>query len=65
MSYWKNKPKVIPIDLGRQPCVDDFLIENTTLKRTFHQVIMRRSSRAIRSSKRIKNGEEFEGLLLS
>lgn len=29
-------PAVIPIDVGRQLFVDDFLIEHTTLKRTFH-----------------------------
>lgn len=34
--YLKNPPKVIPIDVGRQLFVDDFLIENTTLKRTHH-----------------------------
>jgi predicted neuraminidase len=37
VPYLKKKPKVIPIDLGRQLFVDDFLIEMTTLKRTFHQ----------------------------
>lgn len=37
VPYLKKKPKVIPIDLGRQLFVDDFLIEKTTLKRTFHQ----------------------------
>lgn len=37
VPYLNKKPKVIPIDLGRQLFVDDFLIEKTTLKRTFHQ----------------------------
>jgi hypothetical protein len=37
VPYLKDKPKVIPIDIGRQLFVDDFLIEKTTLKRTFHQ----------------------------
>ncbi len=37
VPYLKKKPKVILIDLGRQLFVDDFLIEKTTLKRTFHQ----------------------------
>jgi predicted neuraminidase len=37
VPYLKDKPKVIPIDLGRQLFVDDLLIEKTTLKRTFHQ----------------------------
>jgi hypothetical protein len=34
--YLKSPPRVIPIDLGRQLLVDDFLVEETTLKRTFH-----------------------------
>ncbi|MEX2215998.1 MAG: hypothetical protein WD768_17940 [Phycisphaeraceae bacterium] len=35
--YLVKPPKVISIDVGRQLFVDDFLIEQTTLKRTFHQ----------------------------
>ncbi|MBQ0032443.1 MAG: hypothetical protein KBT68_06540, partial [bacterium] len=31
-----NIPKTIPIDLGRQLFVDDFLIESTDLERAFH-----------------------------
>ncbi|NQT12040.1 MAG: hypothetical protein HQ582_04795, partial [Planctomycetes bacterium] len=34
--YLQSPPKVIPIDVGRQLLVDDFLIEETTLKRTYH-----------------------------
>jgi hypothetical protein len=37
VPYAQHPPKVIPIDVGRQLFVDDFLIEKTTLKRTFHQ----------------------------
>lgn len=37
VPYLKQKPKVIPIDRGRQLFVDDFLIAKTDLKRTFHQ----------------------------
>jgi hypothetical protein len=37
VPYLKNPPAVIPIDLGRQLFVDDFLVKETTLKRTFHQ----------------------------
>ncbi|QIF01437.1 sialidase family protein [Roseimicrobium sp. ORNL1] len=33
----KNKPDVIPITFGRQLFVDDFLIEETNLKRTYHE----------------------------
>jgi len=35
--YLESPPEVIPIDVGRQLLVDDFLVEATTLKRTFHQ----------------------------
>jgi hypothetical protein len=34
--YLKSPAAVIPIDVGRQLLVDDFLIEQTTLKRTLH-----------------------------
>ncbi|HRT95476.1 MAG TPA: hypothetical protein P5532_13700 [Planctomycetota bacterium] len=34
--YLTSPPAVIPIDVGRQLFVDDFLIEKTDLKRTFH-----------------------------
>jgi len=35
--YIQSPPEVIPIDVGRQLFVDDFLIEKTTLKRTCHR----------------------------
>lgn len=35
--YLVSPPKVIPIDVGRQLFIDDFLIEQTTLERTFHR----------------------------
>jgi len=38
VPYLKSPPAVIIIDVGRQLFVDDFLIEQTTLKRTFHTV---------------------------
>jgi len=37
VPYLKSLPSVIPIDLGRQLFVDDFLIESSTLKRSFHK----------------------------
>ncbi len=36
VPYLENPPDVIPIDVGRQLFVDDFLVEATNLKRTFH-----------------------------
>ncbi len=35
--YLVDRPDVVPIDLGRQLFVDDFLIEQTSLVRTFHR----------------------------
>src|SRR6266511_2593919 len=35
-AYLTAPPAVIPIDVGRQLFVDDFLIADTTLKRTHH-----------------------------
>lgn len=35
--YLANPPAVIPIDVGRQLFVDDFLIEQTTMVRQWHQ----------------------------
>jgi len=34
--YLTDPPAVIPIDIGRQLFVDDFLIDETSLSRTFH-----------------------------
>lgn len=36
VPYLQRPPEVVKIDVGRQLFVDDFLIEETTLKRTFH-----------------------------
>ena len=37
VPYLEHPPRVIPIDVGRQLFVDDFLVESTDLKRVFHQ----------------------------
>lgn len=36
VPYLNDIPKTLPIDVGRQLFVDDFLIESTTLERRFH-----------------------------
>lgn len=36
VPWLQQKPTVIPIDVGRQLVVDDFLIEKTDLQRAFH-----------------------------
>ena len=37
IPYLQNPPKVILIDVGRQLLIDDFLIEQSDLARTFHR----------------------------
>lgn len=37
--YLKAPPRVIPIDVGRQLFVDDFLIESTNMTRTHHRPV--------------------------
>ncbi len=37
VPYLESPPKVISIDVGRQLFMDDFLVETTTLKRTYHR----------------------------
>lgn len=37
IPYLKSRPKLVPIDIGRQLFIDDFLIEKTTLTREFHR----------------------------
>lgn len=46
--YLKAPPAVIPIDLGRQLLVDDFLVEQTTLTRTFHRPTPHRATPVLR-----------------
>ncbi len=38
-AYLVSPPSVIPIDIGRQLFVDDFLIDQTTLTRTYHRAV--------------------------
>lgn len=37
--YLVSPPEVIPIDVGRQLFVDDFLVAETTLTRTYHKAV--------------------------
>lgn len=46
--YLKSPPAVIPIDLGRQLFVDDFLVEQTTLTRTFHRPVPHKATPVLR-----------------
>jgi hypothetical protein len=37
VPYLSNRPDVVPVDVGRQLFVDDFLVERTDLERRFHK----------------------------
>jgi hypothetical protein len=39
VPYLESRPAVVPIDVGRQLLMDDFLIERTDLTRTFHMPV--------------------------
>ena len=49
VPYLKDPPKVIPIDVGRQLLVDDFLIEKSDLKRTFHRPAFHKTNPVIKA----------------
>jgi hypothetical protein len=49
--WLKSPPAVIPIDVGRQLFVDDFLIQETTLRREFHQPVDHPRSPVLRPEK--------------
>jgi hypothetical protein len=49
--YLISPPAVIPIDVGRQLFVDDFLIADTTLKRSFHRPRYHSASPVLRPDK--------------
>jgi hypothetical protein len=51
VPYLVSPPAVIPIDVGRQLFVDDFLIESTTLKRTFHSAEYYKENPVLRPDK--------------
>jgi hypothetical protein len=52
VPYLRNPPSVIPIDVGRQLFVDDFLIEQTTLTRRFHKCELYAGNPVLRPDKR-------------
>lgn len=52
VPYLEQKPEVIPIDVGRQLLVDDFLIEGTTLQRQFYKAELYEKSPVLRPDRR-------------
>jgi hypothetical protein len=52
VPYLKSPPAPIPIDVGRQLFVDDFLVESTTLRRVFHKPVQHEANPILRPNKR-------------
>ncbi|MDD4756462.1 MAG: hypothetical protein PHG29_10320 [Prolixibacteraceae bacterium] len=52
-----SPPEVIPVDLGRQLFVDDFLIENTTLKRAFHKAVKYHGNPVLKPETKLELGD--------
>ena len=55
VPYLDHPPDVIPIDVGRQLFVDDFLIQETTLKREFHRPLYHKANPIIKPDKPWEN----------
>jgi hypothetical protein len=52
VPYLASPPAVIPIDVGRQLFVDDFLIDRTTLRRTFHHATYHKATPVLRPDRK-------------
>ncbi|MBI2431847.1 MAG: hypothetical protein HYV26_03140, partial [Candidatus Hydrogenedentes bacterium] len=61
VPYLEQIPGVIPIDVGRQLFVDDFLLEPCTLTRTYHQVVWHPASPVLRPDKPWESDAESQG----
>jgi hypothetical protein len=57
--YLADPPRVIPIDLGRQLFVDDFLVEETSMVRTFHLASYHPASPVLRPETALERHDEY------
>ncbi len=57
--YLVDRPEVVPIDVGRQLFVDDFLIEETSLERVFHRPDYHPSNPVLRPTTRWEKYDEY------
>ena len=57
--YLLDRPDVVPIDVGRQLFVDDFLIEETSLVRTFHRPVYHPENPVLRPTTRWEKYDEY------
>jgi len=54
-----DRPEIVPIDVGRQLFVDDFLVEETSLERVFHRPDYHPSSPVLRPTTRWEKYDEY------
>lgn len=59
LPYLANVPEVIPVDVGRQLFVDDFLIEYTNLQRKFHQPVKYLRNPLLKPETKVEMNEGF------
>jgi hypothetical protein len=57
--YLADRPAVVPIDVGRQLFVDDFLIEATSLERTYHRPVYHPASPVLRPTTRWERYDDY------
>ena len=57
--YLVDRPDVVPIDVGRQLFVDDFLIEETSLERVFHRPEYHPANPILRPTTRWEKYDEY------
>jgi hypothetical protein len=57
--YLVDRPDVVPIDVGRQLFVDDFLIEETSLERVFHRPDYHPANPILRPTTRWEKYDEY------
>ncbi len=59
VPYLQSPPEVIPIDIGRQLLVDDFLIEKTTLERRYHRARKYEGNPILKAETELENHNGF------
>jgi hypothetical protein len=65
VPYLETPPPLISIDIGRQLFVDDFLIEETNLRRTFHQAYYHPANPVLRPDRAWESGERGSAMVFS
>lgn len=59
VPYLSSLPEIIPIDVGRQLFVDDFLIEYTNLKREFHKPVKQENNPLLKPETSIEMNQGY------